>query len=92
MSGGLGPGGPPGGSFAPGEYFLRMRGIPFTAREPDIIDFFQRAKSLSFLVCVCFLVVIFLCTLPFRWIWSASCDGLVIVRKSNAHTHVRIGC
>ena len=41
--GDFGPGGQQG-SFAPGEYFVRMRGIPFAAKEPDIIDFFQRAN------------------------------------------------
>jgi len=45
MGGGGGGGyGGSQGSFAPGEYFIRMRGIPFTAREPDIIEFYQRAK------------------------------------------------
>ena len=39
-----GPGGGPGGMYPPGEYFIKMRGIPFSAREPDIIEFYQRAK------------------------------------------------
>jgi hypothetical protein len=43
--GGGGYGGGSGGSsYPPGEYFIRMRGIPYSAREPDIIDFYQRAK------------------------------------------------
>ncbi len=27
-----------------GEYFLKMRGIPYTARERDVIEFFTRVK------------------------------------------------
>jgi len=42
--GGGGGGGGPNGMYAPGEYFIKMRGIPFSAREPDIIEFYQRAK------------------------------------------------
>jgi hypothetical protein len=33
-----------GSSYPPGEYFIRMRGIPYSAHEPDIIDFYQRAN------------------------------------------------
>jgi hypothetical protein len=32
---------PPPGA---GEYFLKMRGIPYTARERDVIEFFTRVK------------------------------------------------
>ncbi len=30
--------------FDSGEYFIKMRGIPFTARERDVYDFFAKAK------------------------------------------------
>ena len=45
---GGGGGGGPSGMYPPGEYFIKMRGIPFSAREPDIIEFYQRAKYVFF--------------------------------------------
>ena len=41
-----GRGGGGGGGAASGEYFVRMRGIPFHAREREIIEFFSRTNVL----------------------------------------------